>query len=228
MPKGLAVLAVSGVLGGMGALFDGQSTPDGQGTPLDFYHVEVGVAFSEAAVRAPLPRGLEPASGFTGGIAIHQDRSGSQQTPASSAHVWIDIEIAGSPARYVLSEPLTMAVRDARFGDLGTAAVSEVREWVGGVHQIMARPDEVSRLEVVVKPSSEPCTRAFRQAGASWESDGDESLRVSGSRRRPTGARSTQRRAGPNERTAGPRIANLHAPACPLGRVRDTTSGGHA
>lgn len=52
----------------------------------------VGVTFDEAAVRAILPKNLEPADGFTGGFDFYVAPQGWGITPFSAGYIWVDIK----------------------------------------------------------------------------------------------------------------------------------------
>lgn len=68
--------------------------------------VEVGLSFDEAAVRAALPEGLEPAEGFTGGIDIYHLDHGWGIAPYSAGYLWIDLadhpSPDGTPGRFMV------------------------------------------------------------------------------------------------------------------------------
>ncbi|MBT4487877.1 MAG: hypothetical protein HOK30_20305 [Rhodospirillaceae bacterium] len=69
-------------------------------------HLMIGITLDGAAVRAALPKGLEPTEGITGGLNIYTSK-GSAATPAYSRfYVWADVNghdsITGGKARYIL------------------------------------------------------------------------------------------------------------------------------
>lgn len=157
MLKAAVVLGVPGVLGGIGLMYNGQGMPTGPEPPIGAYLAEVGVAFPEGAVRAALPEGLEPAPGFTGGIAIYGGQEGWAGSPFSAGYVWVDAEASGTPVRYLLKDPVSERYEDSPADVIPAVALSEVHDPKDGVLQVTARPDRVSGLELVVRPSSETC-----------------------------------------------------------------------
>ena len=68
--------------------------------------IEIGIAFDEAAVRAALPKGLEPADGFTGGVDIYNVGYGWGVGAFTAGYVWLDLAGSpgpgGAPARYMV------------------------------------------------------------------------------------------------------------------------------
>jgi hypothetical protein len=102
MLKTSVFLVVAGALGGLSLLYNPSPYSfrplQHRGSQL----VEVGVAFDEAAVRALLPEGLTPASGFTGGFALYKtdDQSAAAGTP--SGYIWFDVSYRGT-ARYIVT-----------------------------------------------------------------------------------------------------------------------------
>ncbi len=160
MLKSVAVLAVPSVLSGVGLLYG----PDGAPSPWSPYErayaAEVGVAFEEAAVRAVLPEGYEPAPGFTGGIAIFGGEEGWTLSPLSTGHVWIDVveEVSGDPARYMLTGFASESREGTSTIPLDVAALGETHELDGeGVLRILAWPDRVTTLSLVMKASTADC-----------------------------------------------------------------------
>ena len=69
-------------------------------------HMIIGITLDEAAVRAVLPKGLEPADGITGGINVYTSKGGEGVAAYARTYVWVDVKghdsISGSKARYVL------------------------------------------------------------------------------------------------------------------------------
>ena len=161
MLKAAAVVAVPSVLGGVGLLFSPGEMPTPPSPYQGAYAVEVGMVFGERAVRGALPKGFEPASGCTGGIAIYGGDEGWALSPLSTGHVWIDVvdEASGTPSRYMLTSFASEAPEGTSTTYSDAAALGETRELGDdGVLHILAWPDRVSILELVVKPSTDPCT----------------------------------------------------------------------
>ena len=159
MLKPIAILTVSGTVGGVGLYYEGGGGPAAPELHLDPYLVEVGVAFSEAAVRAALPQGVEPAPGFTGGIAVYGGQEGPAGPPHSASYVWLDVEASEGPARYRLKGFTSEVYEDISTAALH-AAVSGVAYELGGndVLHVLTWPDPVSGLELVIRPSPEACS----------------------------------------------------------------------
>ncbi len=69
-------------------------------------HMLVGITLDEAAVRAALPEGLEPAEGISGGLNIYLSGGGYDHPAYSRAYVWVDLagfdSASGAKGRYVL------------------------------------------------------------------------------------------------------------------------------
>jgi len=69
-------------------------------------HIVMGITLDEAAVRAALPDGLEPAEGFTGGLNVYTSQGGDGVAPYTRSYVWVDLEgydsVSGSKGRYIL------------------------------------------------------------------------------------------------------------------------------
>lgn len=159
MLKAVAVVVVPGVISGAGLLLGPDHQTENRVAQPAAYAVEVGVSFDEAVVRAALPVGLDPAPGFTGGIAVYGGEEGWALSPLTTGHVWLDVvEASGAPARYMLtgfaSENLgggaTLPLDVAMLGE-----TYEVRE--DGELRIQAWPDRATTLELVVRPSSTDC-----------------------------------------------------------------------
>ncbi len=72
----------------------------------DNEHMIVGITLDEAAVRAALPKGLEPADGITGGINVYRSGGGDGVAAYSRSYVWADVKgfdsVNGGLARYIL------------------------------------------------------------------------------------------------------------------------------
>jgi hypothetical protein len=69
-------------------------------------HIIIGIALDEAAVRAALPEGLEPAANVTGGLNVYTSQGGDGVAPYTRSYVWADVEgydsISGSKGRWML------------------------------------------------------------------------------------------------------------------------------
>jgi hypothetical protein len=167
MLKVAAVLAVPGALAG-GGVYYYQGSPVGPETHLGAYVVEVGVAFPEAAVRAALPQGLSPVPGSTGGIAIYGGEEGWAASPHSTGHIWLDVldDTRGGHARYLLKDFTSELYEDDTTDAISLAAPPEAhRMGDDGVLHVLAWPDRVSELELVVRQSSENCAQPSAAEG---------------------------------------------------------------
>lgn len=69
-------------------------------------HLLIGITLDEAAVRAALPAGLEPADGITGGLNVYTSKGGEGVAAYERSYVWVDLKgyesVNGTKARYVL------------------------------------------------------------------------------------------------------------------------------
>jgi hypothetical protein len=69
-------------------------------------HIVIGITLDEAAVRAALPEGLEPAADITGGLNIYTSQGGDGVAPYTRSYVWVDLEgydsVSGSKGRFIL------------------------------------------------------------------------------------------------------------------------------
>ncbi len=69
-------------------------------------HLLIGITLDEAAVRAALPAGLEPAEGITGGLNVYTSKGGAGVAAYTRGYVWVDLKgyesVNGTKARYVL------------------------------------------------------------------------------------------------------------------------------
>ncbi len=69
-------------------------------------HILIGITLNEAAVRAALPSGLEPAEGITGGINVYTSKGGDGVAAYARTYVWVDLQgfdsVDGNKARYIL------------------------------------------------------------------------------------------------------------------------------
>lgn len=161
MLKTAAIVAIPSVLGGVGLLFSPGEMLTRQSPYQSAYAVEVGMVFDERAVRGALPKGFKPAPGFTGGIAIYGGDEGWALSPMSTGHVWIDVveKASGSAARYMLTSFASEGAegRSTIPSDVATLGETHELDDDGFLH-ILAWPDRVSTLELVVKPSTGPCT----------------------------------------------------------------------
>ncbi len=152
MLRSAAILAVSGGLGGISLYYSGDADSAGVAPNLGAYVVEVGVVFPEAAVRAALPDGVEPTPGFTGGIAI---QGGDSPWSDTSGHVWLDVQTDQGPVRYRLGASASTGNQDDSVVQRGLLGVHGNSQ--GDVVHVMAWPDAVSSLELVVRAESGGC-----------------------------------------------------------------------
>lgn len=69
-------------------------------------HIMVGITLDEAAVRAALPKGLEPAEGISGGLNVYNSNGGEGVPAYGRSYVWVDLKghdsVNGAKARYIL------------------------------------------------------------------------------------------------------------------------------
>lgn len=163
MLKPIAILTVSGTLGGVGLYYEGGGRPAAPEPLLAPYLVEVGVVFPEAAVRAALPQGIEPAPGFTGGIAVYGGQEGHAGLPHAAGYVWLDVEAGEGLTRYRLKGFTSEAYEDTSTAALDASSTRLLSE-LGrrDILHVVTWPDQVSGLELVVSPSSEPCSPVSR------------------------------------------------------------------
>lgn len=117
-------------------------------------HMLIGVTLDEAAVRARLPEGVEPAEGLTGGLQVYTSDGGDGLAAYARSYVWADLagfdSITGDPGRYILwvadsahAEKLANLGYDAEAGEMalseadgtlrGTAAVGGAQVLSGTV-----------------------------------------------------------------------------------------------
>lgn len=84
-------------------------------------HMLIGVTFDEAAVRAILPEGLEPAEGVSGGLQVYTSGGGEGVAAYSRSYAWVDLagfdSITGNKARYILW--LADTVHSEKMGRIG-------------------------------------------------------------------------------------------------------------
>ena len=180
MLKVAAVLALPGALAG-GGVYYYQGSPVGPQTQLGAYVVEVGVAFPEAAVRAVLPEGLSPAPDFTGGIAIYGGEEGWAASPPSTGHIWLDVldDARGTRARYLLKDFTSELYEDETTDAVSLTVPPEVHQLGDdGVLHVLAWPDRVSELELVLRRSAETCAQPSAAEGNLLASGLDGTLGV--------------------------------------------------
>lgn len=69
-------------------------------------HILMGITLDEAAVRAALPKGLEPAEGITGGLNVYKSKGGEGVAAYDRTYVWVDLKgldsVNGAKGRYIL------------------------------------------------------------------------------------------------------------------------------
>lgn len=164
MLKSAVLLAVPGTLGGVGLLYAPSGSPGGPLPLRDAYVVQVGVAFTEAAVQGVLPEGLEPAAGFTGGIAVYGGDEGWVLSPLSTGYVWVDVtrrEGGDEASRYMVLAFASERPEDIPAVSLASASASTAPPAGEGALQALASPDAVSLLELTVRPSAGICTSSL-------------------------------------------------------------------
>jgi hypothetical protein len=129
--------------------------------------IEIGLTFDREAVRAALPDGLEPAEGFTGGVAVYFVADGPIIVPQSAGYVWVDVKY-GHNARYILrsfhSEATTQGAgerSDALVASLAAGSVTPAApggEAAGATRYAVAVTSDPARLDVVIDPVPEACS----------------------------------------------------------------------
>lgn len=171
MSKLVAALAVPGALGGLGLLYEGSGSPTPPVAADPFrsgYVVEVGVAFPEEAVRAALPAGLEPAPGFTGGIAVYGGDEGWALSPLATGYVWVDVAAVedGAPSRFLIQGFVTGDRGGASPIPADIATLGETHELrPNGVFHATAWPDRGSLLDLEVRVDAAACSDGLSPAG---------------------------------------------------------------
>jgi hypothetical protein len=180
MLKVAAVFAVPGALAGGGAYFY-QGSSVGLAPQLAAYVIEVGAVFPEAAVRAVLPEGLSPVPDFTGGISIYGGDEGWATPPRLSGHIWLDVldDARGVQARYLLKD-FTSELYEDDTTEANSLAVPPEAHQLGddGVLHVLAWPDRVSELELVVRQSAKDCAQPSAAGGNLLVSEPDGTLGV--------------------------------------------------
>jgi hypothetical protein len=127
-------------------------------------HMIVGVTLDEAAVRAALPAGLEPAEGITGGLNIYRSGGGYDHPAYTRAYVWVDLagfdSASGAKGRYVLWGVTGPGAKGAQAEGLNLVDGSSVIDESGNtvVGTAMHKGAEIMRIELTL--SEEPCGEA--------------------------------------------------------------------
>lgn len=178
MLKYVIVLAMPGVIAGLTLLHGWDAAGQDLAADGEVRLIEIGLALDAAAVRAALPQGLEPADGFTGGVAVYFVADGPTIVPQSSGYVWVDVKY-GHSARYILrsfhSEVTAEAAgerSDALVASLATGPAALVAsggsgnearngirdEAAGSTRYVVAVTSGPARLDVVVDPVPGACS----------------------------------------------------------------------
>jgi hypothetical protein len=127
-------------------------------------HMIVGITLDEAAVRAALPEGLEPAEGITGGLNIYLSGGGYDHPAYARAYVWADLagfdSASGAKGRYVLWGVTGPGSEGARAEGLnlvdGSAVIDESGNTVVG--RAIHKGAEIMRITLTL--SEDPCGEA--------------------------------------------------------------------
>ena len=119
--------------------------------------IEIGIAFDEAAVRAALPKGLEPAEGFTGGVDIYNVGYGWGVGAYSAGYVWLDLAgppgPGGAPVRYIVRGYFSHLFYPFDVLVQGGSTLEESN----GVFTGTAGPEGSVALRAVIKGDSSKC-----------------------------------------------------------------------
>lgn len=122
--------------------------------------IEVGIAFDEAAVRAALPKGLEPAEGFTGGVDIYTVGYGWGTGPYTAGYVWLDLAgppgPTGAPARYMVRGYYSVRFYPSEEFDVIVPGSSSLKE-TDGEFVATAGPEGQVVLSATLKGDSSKC-----------------------------------------------------------------------
>lgn len=121
--------------------------------------LEIGIAFDEAAVRAALPNGLEPAEGFTGGVDIYNIKYGWGVGAYTAGYVWLDLGgppgAGGAPARYMVRGFYSnLFYPEFDVIVLGASTLTEANGEFSGT----AGPSGAVILSAIAKGNSSKCT----------------------------------------------------------------------
>lgn len=123
--------------------------------------LEIGIAFDEAAVRAALPKGLEPAEGFTGGVDVYNVGYGWGVGAYSAGYLWLDLAgppgPGGAPARYLVRGFYSNLFYPFPEFDVIVPGASTLTE-TNGEFRGTAGPDGAVILSAVAKGDSSKCT----------------------------------------------------------------------
>jgi hypothetical protein len=128
-------------------------------------HILVGVMLDEAAVRAALPAGLDPAiaegGGVTGGLNVYTSQGSDTVAPYTRSYVWADLEgydsLTESKGRFVLwaaTSGSTAKLDHLGYeAEVGDTALSRKDKWLTGT--TTAGGEEI--MVVVTELSDDPC-----------------------------------------------------------------------
>ena len=127
-------------------------------------HIIIGITLDEAAVRAALPAGLEPAEGMTGGLNVYTSQGSDTVAPYTRSYVWVDLaghdSVTGSKGRFVLwvaDSGDTAAMAHLGYqGVHGTTALSRDGKSMTGT----ATVDGKDILKVQIAIGDDPCGEA--------------------------------------------------------------------
>jgi hypothetical protein len=174
MLKTAALVAVPGALGGLGLLYESEAGPPGSLQYPAMHLVEVGVAFDEADVRALLPEGLIPVTGFTGGLALYTSDHPASGHMSAGGYLWIDVDYRGT-ARYVVR---SFAATDPS-GETPTLIKATPDESAPDLLQALAGSEEIGGLELSVGSALNSCRTGPAEVSPQVFASGpDGSLRV--------------------------------------------------
>jgi hypothetical protein len=127
-------------------------------------NILIGITLDEAAVRAALPAGLEPAEGITGGLNVYTSQGSDTVAPYTRSYVWADLKgydsLTGTPGRYVLwvanSGSTAKTDHMGYQGALGTTALSRDAKTMTGTTTV----DGAEIMRVSITLSDDPCGAA--------------------------------------------------------------------
>lgn len=160
MLKSAAVVAVPGVLGGLGFFYGPSDLPRPHNPFEAGYVVEVGVAFDPSAVRAALPDGLVPDPDSTGGIAFYGGQKGWALSPLATGFVWIDLASDGddAPGRFLLHGFTAEQPEQALYLFDEPVAGDQPQPEEATLLRAAAWPGGAALFDVLVRPDWDRCS----------------------------------------------------------------------